>query len=432
MNDKNLNQNDPLVQLKKAKPEITPESRVEYLVQKSESKRDLIYRASLSPRFRLTLLATPAILAVVAGYSLNLYSSQPSLSVILGGLTIDHKPYQPNEQEILADCQYSNIHCNDIGYRVGFQLDWNYTISSNISDEAPQGSVYKLTKTGREKEIAETLAKEFNLADPIESSNIKTTSFIGYSSPHGKEKLVDVIDMENQSSVLYENYHADDWYLCQHGMGNEKICDSIAYEESPTKGEAIKDSIRLLSLMGINSGTDVRSLREGEYLITFEELTGGVATNSYPVLNGQAAALPFSIYWSKGSAQVSSIDGLLYSFEDMGNFKTLSAKQAVHRMNGYVALPSMSEERKFSQTRLEAMSAAEQNRLRNLAKDLPTGTPIKIDVKITQAIHTYVTIRDAKYQAWVVPGISYYDDTGYLGSVLSLDSEYIQMGPTDK
>ena len=434
MKKNNLKQLDLIDQLKQAKPSKTSAARVEHLVQRSESRFRIRYRPQFSPRLKLVLFALPVLALVLATSSFNLTNSQPTLSLELSGSNEGHQSLLPNGQSsVTADCQYESFPCYDTGYISALEIDWNYNISSDISNEAYPGQVFGLTHTGREREIAELLVKEFGLPDPIKEVKSKHSPFTEYTSGSYKDKSVMVTDRENAASISFVNRSAENWSFCQKNIIMEGLdCDSATYKDLPTQSEAIAESIRLFSIMGFHAGENLAELKDGEYLTKFEKLPYGVSTLSYPVLNGEAASLPLQIYWSEGSDEISYISGGLYSFENKGLFSTISAKEGVGRMNGYKVLPSVTTSDKFSSARLEGMAIARQNSLFEEARKLPFGTPLVLDVTITRAVETFVTIYDANYKAWVVPGVSYYDDSGYLGSVTLLDSKYIKMDATEE
>jgi hypothetical protein len=434
MKKNNLKAVDLIDQLKQAKPSKTSDARVEQLIQSSESRTNIRYRPQFTPRLKLVLFAMPALALVVATASFNLTNSQPTLSLELSGSNQGHQSLLPNGQSsVTADCVYKSFPCNDVGYESAFELDWNYTISPNISNEAYPGQVFGLTHTGREREIAELLVKEFGLPDPIKEVKSKYSPFTQYTSGSYKDKEVVVTDRENAASISFVNHSADTWSFCQKNIIREGLdCDSATYKELPTQAKAIAESIRLFSVMGIHAGENIAELKDGDYLTKFVKLDYGVATLSYPVLNGEAASLPFKIYWSQGSNEISYMAGGLYSFENKGLFNTISAKEGVGRINGYEVEPSVTDTLKISSARFEGMSPSHQALLFEDAQKLPKGTPIVLDVTITRAVETFVTIYDANYKAWVVPGVSYYDDTGYLGSATLLDSKYIKMDASDK
>jgi len=430
MDNQNENPIDPIAFLKKAKPAEASSARVEHLFQKSELKVKIRYRKSLAPNLKLALIAAPTIVLVLAAYAFNSANSQPKLSLELSGFSDVHKSSIPNGQaSVTADCLYSNRLCNDVGYRSDLEIEWKYTLSSNLSNEAYPGQVFALAQTGRAKEIAEILVKEFGLPEPIKEVPTKYSLFTEYKSGSYKDdKEVRVMDRGNATRVSFENRLADRWYSCEHFRKEAPNCDSVKYKEMPNEAEAVAESIRLFSLLGIHSGTNMAELKDGDYFIKYEKQNFGVGSVSYPILNGQAAALPFEIYWNEGSNEISNFFGGLYTFENKGLFNTISAKKGVDRLNVYRADPSVTEGTfKLSSSRLDGMPPSEQYRLFEESQKLPKGTPIVLDVTITRAIDTFVTIYDANYKAWVVPGISYFDDTGYLGSITSLDSDYIQM-----
>jgi hypothetical protein len=123
--------------------------------------------------------------------------------------------------------------------------------------------------------------------------------------------------------------------------------------------------------------------------------------------------------------------GTIFSIQDFGLYKTLNAEQSIKRLTELNAYPSGEPPIKYSEKSIIGMPYEEQLRLQQKKENGDSG-PIKINVKVTRAEATQVTIFDVNGKTWVVPGYSYFDETGYLGSAPSIDDSYIEIVPRGK
>jgi hypothetical protein len=200
----------------------------------------------------------------------------------------------------------------------------------------------------------------------------------------------------------------------------------------PHQTEAVQYAKQFLQKLGIVSSSELADLQDNEFLIQVTETRSELSVSASLVLGGEPTANSLYFHWFTGSNKVFMIEGILNQGEDMGLFKTLNSEQAIERLNGYITLPSVRKPFVLSKKSLDGMPWEEKQRLFDGKQGKGNSTPVEIDVKVTKAVIGLVTIYDLKRNAWVVPGIHYFDETGHLGSVTSLDSDYIQMDEAAK
>lgn len=429
MKKNNLNPLDPIDQLKRAKPAKTSDARVEHLIQQSESNTSAKHRTPLSHRFKFALIAAPALLTLVAVQGLNANIDSPTLRLDLGAGS--STGLDSSLGSAVADCVSRNRPCNDVGYGgVAIpSIDWNYTILPSVTTESPDGHVFSLSNFGGEKEIASRLAIDFGIRAPIQKKieSDGFDSFTSYSAGTWEDENLSVEYSTNSTWIDYYDPAAKDWSHCQDSPGrkdNSVDCSSVAFEQMPTVSEATLYVQQFLQKLKLVSGRNLSTLIDGEYLIQITEGDSNLIASASLVLNGQPTSGGLQFYWFNGSKDLASIDGTLQRAKDEGLFKTLSAEMAVDRMKKYITLPSLEKPFTLSRNSWEGMSWAEKKLLWH--DRTPNGV-VEIDVEISRAEVGQVTIYDAKGRPWVVPGFHYFDDSGYLGSAFSLDSEYIQM-----
>ena len=429
MKKNNLNPLDPINQLKQAKPAKTSDARVEHLIQKSKANTSTKHRTPLSHRVKFALIATPALLTLVAVQGLNPNVASPTLLLDLGAGS--SSGLSSSLVSSAADCVSRNRPCNDVGYGGVMipSIDWNYTILPSVNTKAPDGHVFSLSNFGEEKEIAGRLAIDFGIRAPVQKKieSDGFDSFTSYTAGTWEDENLSVQYSTNSTWIDYYDPAANDWTRCQDSPNRQyttRDCASVAFEEIPTHAEATLYVQRFLEKLELVSGSDLSTLKTGDYLIRVTEADSNLTASASLVLNGLPTAGGLQFHWFKGSKDLAIIDGTLERAKDEGLFRTLKAETAFDRMNKYITLPSYKKPLTPSRNSWQGMSWAEK---KPLWHDRTPNGVVEIDVEISRAEVGQVTIYDAKGRPWVVPGFHYFDDSGYLGSAFSLDSEYIQM-----
>lgn len=426
-----MNPTDPIDQLKQAKPAKVSDSRVENLIQKSMVKTDAKHRTPLSNRVRFALVATPALLVLVAVPGLNPNLVTPKLSIDLGkgntstlGSTIEAS---------WADCATKNQYCRDIwiGSDANHVINWKYTILPAVSTEAPDGHVFSLSNFGGEKEITTRLAIDFEIDEAAkkEVESDGADSYIYYSAGADQDEYIYVGYSNSVTWIDYSNSASKDWIQCQNSQTRKKStrdCSSVTFENMPVHSEATSYVQSFLKKLDLVSGSEISGLKSGDYLIRVTQVDSDLIASASLMLNGQPTAGGLQFHWFNGSKDLALIDGTLQRAEDKGLFNTVSAEQAIDRMHTYITLPSV--EKPFNQS-LNSLSGMPWKERERLYEDARKAYPkaVEIGLVVSRATVGQVTIYDAKGRPWVVPGFHYFDDSGYLGSSFSLDSEYIQM-----
>lgn len=428
MKKNKLNPLDPINQLKAAKPAKASDARVEHLIQMSAAKTPTTNRTPLLNRVKFALVAAPALLALVAVQGLNPNVASPTLRLELGKAGSSSLDF--NVGSSFADCASKNRLFNDVMIPA---IDWNYTVLPSVRTEASDGHVFSLSYFGAEKEIASRLALDFGIDAAIEKKieSDGVDPYTSYSAGSNDEELITVGHSPISTWIDYFNPASKDWIRCQSASTRSvstRECSSVPFENMPSNLEASSYVKSFLEKLGLASSSELSSLNNGEYLIRVTHVDTDMITSASLVLNGKPTAGGLQFYWFNGSKDLALINGTLQRAEDQGIFKTLSAEQAVDRMNKYITLPSVEKPFIPSLKTWGGMPSEERKRLWQVAygKENPKGS-LEIDVAISRAEVGQVTIYDAKGRPWVVPGFHYFDDSGYLGSAFSLDSEYIQM-----
>ena len=431
MNKKNNHEDAIIVRLSAAKPSDSSPDRVEQLLQLSKTKHAKTSRGPMSLRVKASLIAAPVIASILALQFQSLTTSSPEL--ILRIQTSNSQGTNQHAQmgtSSAAACHFGALRCNDMGPLLGEKVNWNYTTAFDITNNATEGTVHGLSSSGRELELAGILKKEFNLNEPVRAAK-ENDSFVRYVAGSDTGRHVFAGTSLYGTQIAYNNPESDNWSLCQVSKPRNLDCDSITFETMPSNSEVLEYSKALLEKLGINSGSSLPELSDGDYFSVAKEFDYGRVVISNLVLGGEKTPWAIEMHWSTGSSKVSMFFGTIFSIQEFGLYKTLNAEQSIKRLTELNAYPSGEPPLKYSEKSIIGMPYSEQLRLQQKKENGDSG-PIKINVKVTRAEATQVTIFDVNGKTWVVPGYSYFDETGYLGSAPSIDDSYIEIVPRGK
>jgi len=421
--------------IKNAKPVQDNDSRTNELFLDAMDKSSLKYKTNLLVKFRVALILTPLTLAMVIALSIHAPTQNSELRLDLKNFSEKQVSHLDDANaSVTADCAEVNKYCNDTGLLSQINIDWQLSLADSVTADAGQGHVYQLQGLDDVSTLASLLSSEFGINQPIKSSH-EDSGYDYYKAGSMKQKYLVVTESKYATAFDYQNQQAGAWYGCQHNYIPEGVdCDSAVFEEMPTDNEAIAYTKSLMSKMGITGGTNLKDLKTGDYLIKSYALNYGqgithMGTRSQLVIDGFAtSASEFQVSWTIGSNQVENVNGTLYKLTDRGAFSTQTARDSYDRLNGYVTYGSFKDSAlKLSKKSREGMSQDELERLYDIVKSQKNQTSVAVPVELTRAEAAPVTIYDSHRMTWIVPGYNFYDETGYFGSVMSLNSSYLNI-----
>ena len=421
--------------IKKAKPVQGSNARTDELLLNGIDKSNLQVNNHQLPRFRVALILTPLSLAALIALSIFIPTQNPAISLDLKNFNDKQVSHLGGANtSSAADCAEVNKYCNDTGLLSLIKIDWQLSLAGSVTADAGQGHVYQLQGLDDTSPLATLLSSELGIDQPIKTSH-DDSGYDYYKAGSMKQKNLVVTASKYATAFDYQNQQAGAWYGCQHNYIPEGVdCATTVFEEMPTENEAIAYTKSLMSKIGITGGTNLKDLKTGDYLIKSYALNYGqgithMGTRSQLVIDGFAtSASEFQVSWTIGSNQVENVNGILYKLTDRGTLPTQSAKETYNRLNGYVTYGSFKDAAlKLSKKSREGMSQDELERLYEIGKSQKDQTGVPVTVELTRAEAAPVTIIDDHRMTWIVPGYNFYDETGYFGSVMSLDDSYISM-----
>jgi hypothetical protein len=421
--------------IKNAKPVRGNNARTDELLSKAIDKSNLQAKNHPLARFRVALILAPLSLVTVIALSIFIPAQNPAISLDLKNFNDKQVSHLGGANtSVIADCAEVNKYCNDTGLLSQIKIDWQLSLAESVTVASGQGHVYQLQGLDDISPLATLLSSELGIDQPIKTSH-DDSGFDYYKAGSMKQKYLVVTASKYGTAFDYQNPQAGAWYGCQHNYLPEGVdCPTTVFEEMPTENEAIAYTKSLMSKIGITGGTNLKDLKTGDYLIRSYALNYGqgiaqMGTRSQLVIDGFAtSASEFQVSWTIGSNQVENVNGTLYKLTDRGVFSTQSAKETYNRLNGYVTYGSFNDAApKLSKKSREGMSQDELERLYEIGKSQKNQTSVPVTVELTRAEAAPVTIIDDHRMTWIVPGYNFYDETGYFGSVMSLDDSYVSM-----
>ena len=249
---------------------------------------------------------------------------------------------------------------------------------------------------------------------------------------------------------------------------NKETCLAGISGRGPTTAEAVVLAKKLFKAIGFDSSTSLGSVHNGDLYIDMPSdpntARNGVSITGYLMVGGSLTSMSQTISWDGSSKDISYGYGFDGQAVSQGNFGTVSASAAVERLgnwqwygNPYLDYANL----KYSETMnqgiaidvIQAPTTADTNAgsvsissgssagsgssgssagTTTVAPDpnstAPTGvapselapTPQVVNVTVTRAQSTLMTLYAADGTIWFVPGFVFYDATGYVGNVLSI------------
>jgi len=375
-------------------------------------------------------------------------------------------------------------------------VHFNYVAGSALSGATDSAHIYQIVPDGNAKDIANALAEVFGIAGGVSKSD-KTGDNYELYFPTSE------LDQQNQSEDLlstnrsfyvnssvwgnsfgYWDNATMRWLTCQQQIPAPKGCDAIAKEQLPSLAEARAQAAKVLHALGLRSGTTLANTPDGGYLIdaSYQDNTygtytvtsaDGVATDATAptqpenwqaksllvtaslVVAGQVTPVQIQFNWQPGASDLGGVYGEVAKAVDAGTFGTISAKDAVTRLDdyGYSGQSNLDwNTLKWSENSYSGMPEAMRKQAMACSGTVTVGSdtlpvtgadsgaatpdatptpapdctlPLKdgipqIEATVTKAEQTSLMIWDSNNGRWLVPGYNFYDSTGYLGSAFSV------------
>ena len=314
-------------------------------------------------------------------------------------------------------------------------VQYNYIVDG-LSDQTGKGHVYQAQLVGTADELLAKLMKEFKLAGEIKKDEWSTDAAPSYTvqtkSEAGVESYLNVY-WAGTGAWYYSNWDSSKWACTALPSDGTKDQDSTQTCEQPqpqpelipSEQEMADYAAKLFSRLGTK-------VSAGDFKV-YRDTWGGSATADL-TLNGEALPLSVSVGWDAWG-NLANASGHSFTLVDRGEFKTVSAKDAVSRIKEgrwYGSAPSSFYNNTGATLRTmvdPAVSgeAAVEPAPGETAAPEETPTPQVVDLRINKSVSAMLGVWDAVGGFWLVPGHLLYNDQGWFDSIISLEEGVIEL-----
>lgn len=356
--------------------------------------------------------------------------------------------------------------------------EYNYVAAPGLSGASGSAAVYKLQPVRSASETLTLLAAQFGISGTTKTGSASENWNLIYKglNPDGSEgwgKPQLAVSYDNGSMVPQWSYTGNPMLYtdCAHSDAaakgldvpivdpnkqdpNTNTCLAGISGRGPTTAEALVSAKKIFKAIGFDSSTNLDSVHNGDLYIEMptDPNAGrdGVSITGYLMVGGSLTSMSQTISWDGSSKDISYGYGFDGQAVSQGNFGTLSASAAVERLgnwqwygNPYLDYANL----KYSETMnqgvaIDVVTPAAQDTTggastgssgsATVAPDTSTAAPTGVapsavtptqqvvNVTVTRAQSTLMTLYAADGTIWFVPGFVFYDATGYVGNVLSI------------
>ena len=319
---------------------------------------------------------------------------------------------------------------------------YNYVAGQNLSDATSKAHVYKVELTGDANSLLKKLASVFGVDGEITRQSIdmgpdaQGYDFFSVGAQDGKAKTL------NLSWIGTGN-----WWFSDPGAYPQPECNdhitvdltqqvagqaACAYVEPkptpelvPTKAEAMTEAIRIFKSLGFDAKPSQVRVQSDQW---------GAWASASVQLNGEDTPIEWTANWSS-NGKLSSVSGHSMKFVDKGEFKTISAKDAVSRLGDWRYNGSLASSQ-YDKYFVQPLSAYGTLTTKNVETDVAVEpiaepSPTTVTVVVDKAIEVHVMIWDSNGTNWLVPGYILSSAQGSMQPVYSLEDGVVALPPKD-
>jgi hypothetical protein len=314
---------------------------------------------------------------------------------------------------------------------------YNYVAGENLSDATSKGHVYKVELSGNPISLLTKLAAVFGVEGETVSQKIDmgtdaaSYDFFTVGAQDGKSKTLNLSWIGSGSwwfsdPAAYSQSECTDQAACVY------VEPKPTPELVPTKAEAMSEAIRIFKSLGFEAKPEQINVQSNEW---------GAWASASVQLNGEDTPIEWSVSWSS-NGKISSVSGHSMKFVDKGEFKTISARDAVSRLSDWRYNGSLASSQ-YDKYYTQPLSAYGSPTTKDLTNDVAVDPGVSIDqpvaepspttitVVVDKAIEVHVMIWDSTGSNWLVPGYIMTSDQGTLSPVYSLEDGIVALPPKE-
>jgi hypothetical protein len=308
-------------------------------------------------------------------------------------------------------------------------------IADGLSDETGKGHVYQAQLVGTADDLLAKLMKEFKIDGEIKKDEWSTELAPSYTvqtkSDAGVESYLNVY-WAGTGAWYFSSWDSSKWACTAAPSEGTKEQDTAQVCEQPqpqpelipSEQEMADYAAKLFSRLGTK-------LNASDFKV-YRDSWGGSATADL-TLEGEPLPLSVSVGWDAWG-NLANASGHSFTLVDRGEFKTVSANDAVSRIKEgrwYGSAPSS-----FYNTGATVRTMVDPAITSDVAVEPAPGetaateeapTPQVVDLKINKSQTAMLGVWDAAGGFWLVPGHLLYNDQGWFDSIISLEEGVIEL-----
>ena len=422
-----MNENDILGRIKNADP-ATDSPLGDDLIEGAIASGQVKAKAARKRNSLFAAVGSGALaLSVVA--SLTLGQASPTGLITLGQQQSAGSPMASRESSSMSSDKMMMIS----------PFIYSYVAGSGLSSETGTDRVYKLELDGDPDVLLAKLMRVFGV------SGVTSQTIDVGPGAEGYQMLTAGSQDGLSKSINISWIGSGSWWFSDPSAYPQSVCATFAkaddgteycsiYEEQkptpelvPSVAEAKAEAVRVFKSIGFS--VDAKNIRVSS------DVWGAWASASMQ-LNGEDTPIEYSISWSS-NGKLASVSGHSARFVDKGEFKTISARDAVERISDWRYSGSISSsdyEKYFPQNnQVEPYDSTPTTKdgVDGDASLMPAvePTPTPVTIVINESIKTHVMIWDAAGNTWLVPGYIFIGDGNYISPVFSLEEGLVALPP---
>ena len=307
---------------------------------------------------------------------------------------------------------------------IGIFTTYEYLAGAELSAETGSGQVYKLARTGSPETVLTNAAAAFGVTGSVKKYPDFSDQSPGYfysesDDPWGMDSVNPMVSIwwTGTGSWNYSNPSDISTSSSPCEPESEGACEEWTEvvptpELLPTREDAVAKALEIFSATGL-------TVTESDLKIDYSEW--GVYISAALRVEGQPTSIEWYIGWSS-TGEISYAGGHSVTAEPVGTFNTISAVQAIERLDDWrwYGSAATSFYEKYTGTSTDATTRNEQV----IEPDFVEGEELPAQETVTLTIvsseQVLVSIWDAAGDVWLVPGLILVNDQGWWNAVISL------------
>ena len=307
---------------------------------------------------------------------------------------------------------------------IGIFTTYEYLAGAELSAETGSGQVYKLARTGSPETVLTNAAAAFGVTGSVKKYPDFSDQSPGYfysesDDPWGMDSVNPMVSIwwTGTGSWNYSNPSDISTSSSPCEPESEGACEEWTEvvptpELLPTREDAVAKALEIFSATGL-------TVTESDLKIDYSEW--GVYISAALSVDGQPTSIEWYIGWSS-TGEISYAGGHSVTAEPVGTFNTISAVQAIERLDDWrwYGSAATSFYEKYAGTSTDATTRNEQVIEPDFVEGEEQPAQETVTLTIVSSEQVLVSIWDAAGDVWLVPGLILVNDQGWWNAVISL------------